>query len=333
MIKLKKIVKEFKTKNQVNRVLDDISLEIEEGSITGIIGYSGAGKSTLLRLINGLVKSDSGEIEIDGINPSKLSYKETLEFRKKFGMIFQHFNLLWSKTVYQNVKLALEITKYPSHLQEEKVMSLLKLVGLEDKKDQYPSSLSGGEKQRVGIARALINEPKYLLCDEPTSALDPKTTRSILNLLEQIRKELQITIIIITHQIEVIQALADRVIVIDSGKIIEDADLMSILINPKAEITKKLVASINQDEDLPLEANEDVYHLSYIHGTVSKPLINEIIIEYGVEVNILQAKINQTRGSSYGTLVVTIAGENQKSALKYLEEQGVKVVSLNGKLE
>ena len=325
MIELRNVSKLFGESEQSVEALRKVSVSIQDGEIVGIIGYSGAGKSTLLRLLNGLTTPTSGEVLVDGVNPATLKGAERIRFRQQFGMIFQHFHLLWSRTVKDNVRLALELANVPKGEQEGRIMELLGWVGLTDKANQYPATLSGGEKQRVGIARALANRPRYLLCDEATSALDPETTRSILELLQRIHHELGVTIVLITHQMEVVQAIAERVIVMQGGEIVESNDLLPLLLSPKQEITRKFVKSIvDPGEVIPWE-HDTVYRLSYVDTLSSRPLISEIIQRYGVEVNILQGKINRTGQSSYGTLYVTLQGAHQQEAIAFLQEQGVKV--------
>ena len=325
MIELRNVSKQFEGSKQSVEALRQVSFTIDDGEIVGIIGYSGAGKSTLLRLLNGLTTPTTGEVLVDGQNPATLKGAERIRFRQQFGMIFQHFHLLWSRTVKDNVRLALELANVPKADQETRINELLGWVGLTDKANEFPSTLSGGEKQRVGIARALANRPRYLLCDEATSALDPETTRSILELLQRIHRDLGVTIVLITHQMEVIQAIAERVIVMQGGEIVESNDLLSLLLNPQQEITRKFVKSIvDPGERIPWE-HDTVYRLSYVDTLSSRPLISEIIQRYGVEVNILQGKINRTGQSSYGTLYVTLQGVHQQEALAFLQEQGVRV--------
>ena len=326
MIELKQVSKIFEGSKDIVQALDNVTLSIQEGTITGIVGYSGAGKSTLLRLLNGLAKPTTGEVMIDGINPNQLDRKDLIAFRKKFGMIFQHFHLLWSKTVCENIELAMQLGNYPKAERERRILELLDLVGLREKKDEYPSRLSGGEKQRVGIARALANRPKYLLCDEATSALDPETTESILRLLANIRDELGVTIVLITHQMEVIQAIADRVIVMSGGQVVEENELLAILMSPIHPATKRFVKSITDTGEFPILSDQKVHRLSYIGELASQPLISKISRDYQVDVNILQGKINRTGTATYGTLYVTILGERAEEAIAYVKQQGIKVV-------
>lgn len=234
MIEIKRVSKVYRLKDREVVAVDDVSLTIEDGDIYGIIGYSGAGKSTLVRLINQLEVQDSGKIFIDGQDLGNLSQIELRKLRTKVGMIFQHFNLLWSRTVSENIELALEIAgNKDKRIRQQKVQELVELVGLTGRENAYPSELSGGQKQRVGIARALANDPRILLCDEATSALDPDTTKSILELLLKINKKLNITIIMITHQMEVVQRICNHIAVMSEGKVIEEGTVKEIFTSPQ----------------------------------------------------------------------------------------------------
>ena len=244
MITIKNISKTFVQKKKQFKALDNISLEVGQGDITGIIGFSGAGKSTLIRCINLLEKPDEGEVIVNGVNLLKLSSKQLAEQRKKIGMIFQHFNLLSSRTVFDNVALPLELDHVSKTEINKKVNELLRIVGLEDKANDYPKSLSGGQKQRVAIARALANDPFLLLCDEATSSLDPATTQSILQLLQDINKRLGITILLITHEMEVIKSICNHVAVIDKGKLITKGTLDEIISDKEHPIIKQFITLI-----------------------------------------------------------------------------------------
>ena len=241
MIELQHINKTFQTKKSKTQALTDVSLTIEDKEIFGIIGFSGAGKSTLVRCINLLEVPDDGKVIVDGVDLCGLSRKELNEKRRKIGMIFQQFNLLEQRTVAKNVRFPLEVAKVPNSEADKKVEELLKTVGLTDKADVYPSQLSGGQKQRVAIARALATDPDIILCDEATSALDPITTKSVLALLKKLNQELGVTIVVITHEMSVVDQICDRVAVIDSGKIAEVGSVKDIFSNPKTEATEKLL--------------------------------------------------------------------------------------------
>lgn len=244
MIEFRDISKHFRFKNTAVHALDHVSLTIEQGEIYGIVGFSGAGKSTLLRMINGLEKPDSGQIIVEGKVLNNLGKKELRNLRKSIGMVFQQFNLLQSKTVYDNIAMPLILNKEKSDKIDKRVKELADFVGLSDKMEAYPDQLSGGQKQRVGIARALAMNPGILLCDEATSALDPKTTDAILELLKKINEEFNITIVIITHEMHVIGKLCDKVAVMDAGTIIESGDVREVFSNPKETVTKDFVQMV-----------------------------------------------------------------------------------------
>lgn len=245
MIRLKQIKKVFQSKEQTVVALEEINLEIAKGEIFGIIGYSGAGKSTLIRIINLLEKPTSGEVWVDNLRIDRLSPEKLRKARQQIGMIFQHFNLLASQTVEKNIALPLEIAGVPKDKIKQRVAELLELVGLSDRASSYPAQLSGGQKQRVGIARALANSPKVLLCDEATSALDPKTTNSILSLLKEINHRLGITIVLITHEMPVIEKICDKVAIIDEGIIVEEGFVAEVFNNPSKAVTKEFVRQVN----------------------------------------------------------------------------------------
>lgn len=327
MIVIKDLQKEFIAQNQTVSAVKDISLAVEEGDIFGIIGLSGAGKSTLLRSINRLEEPTSGEIYIDGEEITSASESELREMRKKIGMIFQHFHLLNMKTVEENIAFPLEISNFPN--KEERITELLKLVDLEDKRHSYPSQLSGGQKQRVGIARALANNPSVLLCDEATSALDPKTTQSILALLKKINRELGVTIVVITHEMEVIKQVCNKVAVMDQGAVIEQGTLKDIFANAKHPITTEFVTSVSRDlPDFLLNTNPAnlLMRISYQSEKVGKPLLSTAIRKFDIDANILLGSIDSLDDSLIGNLVVEFSGEPDKisAAIDYLEEEDVK---------
>lgn len=247
MIELRNVSKIFKTKESEVKALDDVSLKIEDGDIYGIIGFSGAGKSTLIRTINALEVPTSGQVLVDDEDINALRKSELRKKRKKIGMIFQQFNLLETKTVYENIALPLVLNHVPKEQIKRKVEEVLEYVELTDKRDIYPSKLSGGQKQRVGIARALATEPSILLSDESTSALDPKTTKAILKLLKKINKELKITIVLITHEMNVIQSICNHVAVMENGRIVERGEVLEVFSEPKQEITRNFVKTVIND--------------------------------------------------------------------------------------
>lgn len=337
MIELQHIDKIYHTSSGDLHALKDINLTINEGEIFGIIGLSGAGKSTLVRCINMLERPTSGKVIVDGKEMTALGEEQLRKARQNIGMIFQHFNLLSSRTVFGNIAFPLEIQGLDKAAIQKKVEPLLDLVGLKDRADHYPSQLSGGQKQRVGIARALASDPKVLLCDEATSALDPQTTESILNLLRDINKRLHITIVMITHQMNVVKEICDRVAVIENGEIIEQGSMVDIFTNPQKATTREFVASI-QHNDLPdfvrkLDIHKDykagdkaLVSLSFIGDSAGEPIVSVLIKEYDTNVNILTANIENLQDTPFGTLLIEVEGDEAhlKKALDYLHERKVK---------
>ncbi|MFB5660835.1 methionine ABC transporter ATP-binding protein [Alteribacillus sp. HJP-4] len=333
MITLNKLSKTFHTKSGDITAVDNISLSIEEGEIFGVIGYSGAGKSTLIRTLNMLERPSSGVVEIAGREMSSLSGKSLRLARQETSMIFQHFNLLWSRTVLENIMFPLEIAKVPAKQRLARAEELIELVGLSGRGDSYPSQLSGGQKQRVGIARALANNPKVLLCDEATSALDPKTTDSILELLMDINKKLKLTIILITHEMHVIRKICNRVAVMEDGKVVEHGPVLDVFRNPQQEMTKEFVKQITEPEEtmetiagLVEKGSGPVIKLMFLGEDAEQPIMTELIRTCGVSVNIVQGKVSKTLDGSYGTLFVQLQGKegNIKAALHFLQEQRVE---------
>lgn len=336
MISIKGLSKKFTSKDKQITAVDQLTLDIKKGDIFGVIGYSGAGKSTFVRLLNRLEEPSGGQVFINNREMTSLNANELRVARQNIGMIFQHFNLLWSRTVEENIAFPLEIAQVPKDERKKRVEELIYLVGLAGKETAYPSQLSGGQKQRVGIARALANKPSVLLCDEATSALDPETTNSILELLVDINKELGLTIILITHEMHVIRKICDRVAVMESGKIVEIGDVLDVFSKPKQPITKKFVGQIMGDT----EESEDIDYLikNYQHGliirlhfigeTTNQALISKIAKTFKVDINILQGKIAQTQRGAYGMLIVQIDGEGQeieKAVNFILEEASIEV--------
>lgn len=337
MIELQHIDKIYHTSSGDLHALKDINLTINEGEIFGIIGLSGAGKSTLVRCINMLERPTSGKVIVDGQEMTALGEEQLRKARQNIGMIFQHFNLLSSRTVFGNIAFPLEIQGLDKAAIQKKVEPLLDLVGLKDRADHYPSQLSGGQKQRVGIARALASDPKVLLCDEATSALDPQTTESILNLLRDINKRLHITIVMITHQMNVVKEICDRVAVIENGEIIEQGSMVDIFTTPQKATTREFVASI-QHNDLPdfvrkLDIHKDykagdkaLVSLSFIGDSAGEPIVSVLIKEYDTNVNILTANIENLQDTPFGTLLIEVEGDEAhlKKALDHLHERKVK---------
>ncbi|MCH1625571.1 methionine ABC transporter ATP-binding protein [Ferdinandcohnia quinoae] len=334
MITLSKVKKVYETKANKVTAVKDIDLQINDGEIFGIIGYSGAGKSTLIRLLNGLELPSQGSITVAGHNITQIKGKALRDARKEISMIFQHFNLLWSRTVKENIAFPLEINKVPKSERTKRVDELIKLVGLEGRGDAYPSELSGGQKQRVGIARALANNPKVLLCDEATSALDPQTTDSILDLLVDINERLGLTIVLITHEMHVIRKICHRVAVMEEGQIVEQGEVLEVFRKPQATITRRFVQQVTEPE----ETRETIEHLieqypsgkviqlTFVGKSTETPLITDVIRSFNINVTILQGKISQTQSGAYGTLFIHLNGSNDEieKAIHYIREQEVE---------
>lgn len=333
MIKLHQIKKIFKTKSGEVRAVNSVDLSIGRGEIFGIIGYSGAGKSTLIRMINLLEQPTEGSIKIEGKDLTKLSPKELRLARQQIGMVFQHFNLLWSRTVFENIAFSLEIAGVKKQDIKPRVLDLIQLVGLGGKEHSYPSELSGGQKQRVGIARALANNPKVLLCDEATSALDPQTTDEILDLLVKINKQYHLTIILITHEMQVIQKICHKVAIMENGYIVEKGEVLDIFSNPKHAATKGFVKQVANEDD----SAKTVTHLikdfpegklvllKYLKEKAEQPFISNAIRNFQVSINIIQGKVVQTQDGGYGTLYVQLTGKEINLALNYLKDVGVEI--------
>lgn len=314
-VEIKNVVKSFGNV----QVIKDVSFTINQGEIYGIIGHSGAGKSTLLRCINGLESYNEGSINVIGKEVSSLDYRQIRAFRKGLGMIFQNFNLLQRKDVFSNVALPLEVWGYDKKIIKNKVLELLKLVGLEDKITRKPSQLSGGQKQRVAIARALALDPKILLCDEATSALDPKTTKDILQLLLKINKELGITIIIVTHQMEVIKEICERVALLDGGEIRAEGKVEDLFLKPNKSLKKFL--GEEDKENLPeLGVNIKLYFPS---NSSENAIITRMSRELDIDFSIVWGKLEKFRNQVLGGLVININEEDKENVLKYLEEKGI----------
>lgn len=322
MIELKNVTVNFKKKKEIIKAIDNVSLQISKGDIFGIVGGSGAGKSTLLRTINGLQKPTSGEVIVAGQDITNLSRKELREVRKNIGIIFQHFNLISRKTVGENIEFALKIQKVPENKRNARVKELLNLVGLEEKENVYPRELSGGQKQRVGIARAIASNPKVLLCDEATSALDVQTAKEIVEILKEINKNLGITIVFITHQLEVAKELFKNIAVIDSGKIVENNSSYEIFANPSDNLTKKLVNKrINIPSKIVNSIGGSIVTLIYKGEDSLDPVISTINERYKISTNILHGNIEYIQDKPIGVLVISINGKKQdvENAIDYLE--------------
>ncbi|MBO1510890.1 methionine ABC transporter ATP-binding protein [Metabacillus bambusae] len=335
MITLENVNKVYQTKSGNVTAVNNVNLKIEKGEIFGIIGYSGAGKSSLIRLLNGLEKPTSGNISVAGSQIDSIGGVKLRKARLEISMIFQHFNLLWSRTVRENIAFPLEIAGVKRAKRLKRVDELIKLVGLEGREDAYPSQLSGGQKQRVGIARALANNPKVLLCDEATSALDPQTTDSILDLLVDINKRLGLTIVLITHEMHVIRKICHRVAVMENGQVVEEGNVLDVFKHPNQPITKRFVKQVTEPE----ETNEvvanllenypkgKVIQLTFVGESAEQPLITNLIRKFAIDVNILQGKISQTQSGSYGSLFIHLDGDEQElnRALEFIYNQHIEV--------
>ena len=311
MIELRNLSKTYKTADRDIVALTDINLTIEDGEIFGIIGLSGAGKSTLVRCINLLEKPTGGDVIIDGRSLTGLKRRELLKLRQNIGMIFQGFNLLEQSTVLKNVLFPLEIAGVPHKEAVDKATALLSLVGLEDRQTSYPSQLSGGQKQRVAIARALTTDPKYLLCDEATSALDPTTTRSILELLQRINRSMGVTVIVITHEMKVIQQICDRVAVIDQSRIAEEGLVKDVFSNPRTSIARELIVPQDRAE---IKGNGGRrLRLALDGNSTGDPVIGRLILETGIPVNILFATSAAIGDAVQGQIIIELPTDADKA--------------------
>ncbi len=332
MIELRNLTKVFASGGTEVKAIDGVDLSVPEGTIYGVIGSSGAGKSTLIRCVNLLEKPSSGEVLVDGQDLTRLSEKELRLARHNIGMIFQHFNLLSSRTVYDNIALPLELAGASKQEIELAVVPLLELTGLGDKRHSYPAQLSGGQKQRVAIARALASKPKVLLCDEATSALDPQTTRSILSLLKDINRQLKITVLIITHEMDVVKTICDRVAIMSFGKIIEENEVEQFFLNPQTDLAKEFVRSaIHEKPIAEIEARfqsessegaRPVVRITFVGQGVVQPLITKAARQFNTDFNILQADIETVNEKAMGFLMVEIMGkpEGIEQSLQFLKD-------------
>ena len=335
MIRVENVSKTYTGKQGTVEAVKDVSLEISRGEIFGVIGFSGAGKSTLIRLLNGLETVTSGHIYINEKDITTLKRKELLKERQKIAMIFQHFNLLWSRTVEENIAFSLEIAGVPKAERKAKVAELIDLVGLTGREKSYPSQLSGGQKQRVGIARALANDPEVLLCDEATSALDPKTTKDILKLLIEINQELGLTIVLITHEMHVVRQICHRVAVMEEGRVVESGEVIEVFKNPQQPITKQFVGEERVDDEI----DEVFHHLStslrpgvavriqYLGDRTGDAVLSEAIRKLDAAVSILQAKVNITQKGILGSMIILIEEESSKAeeVIEYLKQAEIIV--------
>lgn len=336
LITLTHVKKTYQGKATEITAVNDVSLEVQKGDVFGIVGYSGAGKSTLVRLLNGLELPTSGDVIVDGQNVATMKNKELRAFRKQIGMIFQHFNLLWSRTILENIELPLELAGVPKAQRRQKAEELLYLVGLEGRGNSYPSQLSGGQKQRVGIARALANDPQILLCDEATSALDPQTTDEVLDLLQDINQKLGLTIVLITHEMNVIRKICNRVAVMETGKVVETGKVSQVFRHPQEEVTKRFVQQDLEPSEDPREVLQELLAenpqgelltLTFIEDNANEPVISQAIRKFDVDINVVYGKVRQTTDGSLGALTVLMTGapENVAQAIQYIKDQQVDV--------
>ena len=326
MIELNDICVDFKNKEKVVHAIQNVNLKINRGEIFGIVGLSGAGKSTLVRVINLLQKPTSGQVVIDGDDITKFSREELRQKRLKIGMIFQHFNLINGKTISENIEFVLKANNYPKNKRKERIEELLDLVNLKDKSNSYPSNLSGGQKQRAGIARAIANDPEILLCDEATSALDLENTEDVLNLLKKINEKTNITIVFITHEMEVAKKIFDRVAVMNNGEVVEVNDVYKIFAEPQNEVTKSLI-SRSTEVKLPKEVfnlinDGEILKIKYKGSSSLSPVISEAVKRFNVQISIIHGKIDYIAGKPLGTLIINILGDKDErnKAKEYIKE-------------
>lgn len=338
MIELKDISVTFHQPDRQINAVKDVNLTIDKGDIYGIVGFSGAGKSTLVRVINLLQRPTSGEVIIKGENITNLKGKDLRRKRQSIGMIFQHFNLMASRTIFDNVDFSLKYSGKSKQERKEKVTELLELVGLSDKHDAYPSQLSGGQKQRVAIARALANDPEILLCDEATSALDPKTTLQILSLLKELNKRLNLTIVLITHEMQVVKEICNKVAVMENGEIVEKGDSVTLFSQAEKELTQTFIRTASHiDQALEtilnsqsfIDSSNDIWliELSYIGSQTNEALISQLYSRFQVSANILYGNVEIIQDVPLGSLVVSLSGDIDKrqEAVAYLIAEGVKI--------
>lgn len=331
MIDIQQVTKRY---NNVTAV-DNVNLTIQQGEIFGIIGYSGAGKSTLIRCLNLLERPTEGKIFIDGKDLTSLSDREVRKERQKIGMIFQHFHLVSSKTVFDNVAFSLKAAGKSKEEIKKRVPELLEMVGLSDRSGHYPAQLSGGQKQRVGIARALANDPSVLLCDEATSALDPTTTKSILQLLKKINETLGITIVLITHEMEVVQDICHRVAVMENGKVVEVGEVYDIFANPKTELSKQFVQTVHSlvlPERLLTGRKGPIVQITFQGESAEEAVISETLRQFNVNANILHGQISYIQDRPLGTLIIEMIGSpaDVQQAIAYITKRTNQLEVLAG---
>lgn len=324
MIELQHVSKTFETVSGSVEAVRDVSLTVHKGDIFGVIGLSGAGKSTLVRCINLLERPTDGKVLFDGVDLASLDRKSLLATRRKIAMIFQNFNLLAQRTARDNVCYPMEITGVPKKKAREKAAALLERVGLADRMDSYPSQLSGGQKQRVAIARALATDPQVLLCDEATSALDPNTTRSILALLKDINRDLGVTIIVITHEMKVVEQICNRVAVMENGSVVETGEVKEVFLSPKSKIARELI--LPKSETVETLVSDNVIRIAFDGQSAFEPLISNLVMECHAPVNILGADTKNIDGKAFGQMLLQLP-DDASSAMRvkqYLTDRGVR---------
>lgn len=334
MIEFKDISKQYELKGQTLHALNQINIQIPTGSIFGIIGYSGAGKSTLIRLINLLERPSSGRIIINGTDFTALDAKALRQERASIGMIFQHFNLMQTKTVAANIEMPMKLLGWSKAEREKRLEELLDFIDLKHKRHAFPDELSGGQKQRVGIARALANHPKILLCDEATSALDPQTTKSVLQLLKKINEEQGITIVMVTHEMDVIETVCDYVAVMEKGDVIETGSTLQIFSQPQHPTTKNFIQTVLQQHlpvniltNLENQNHNSIYCLKFLGSSAQETVIQAVIKQFNISLNILFANMTEINGTVIGQMFIQLLGDAQEiqAAIKFLEQHGVQV--------
>ncbi len=334
MIEFKNISKHYQLKGQTIRALDQINLQIPDGSIFGIIGYSGAGKSTLIRLINLLERPDEGQVILHQKDFTALDARKLRQERANIGMIFQHFNLLQTKTVAANIEMPMRLLGYSKAEREKRLNELLDFINLKHKRDAFPDELSGGQKQRVGIARALANHPKILLCDEATSALDPQTTQSVLQLLKKINKEQGITIVMVTHEMDVIESVCDYVAVMEHGKVIETGSTLDIFSQPQHPTTRTFIQTVLQQQlpvnilnNLENQNHHSIYCLKFLGKSAQETVVQAVIKKFDLSLNILFANMTEIHGTVIGQMFIQLLGDPEviQQAILFLENNGVQV--------
>lgn len=330
MIRFEAVSKVYASRDREHTAVDAVTLELPRGQVFGVIGASGAGKSTLVRLINGLERPSSGRVVVDGADVLSLSARDLSRLRQRIGMIFQHFGLLSSKTAAQNIAYAMTLAGgYSAEQIRTRVAQLLERVGLSDHANKYPAQLSGGQKQRVGIARALANSPDILLCDEATSALDPEATHEILKLIHELNQELGLTVVLITHEMDVVRQVCDQVAVMDQGRVIESGAVADVFLHPKTALTRQLLQADSRDqmpESLRIEGG--LYRLTFYGARTLEPVLSDVFRALDVRFTILSGRISQIKTTPYGQLHVALSGPDKDAALSRLTQSDVIVEAL-----